>query len=100
MLLLNVVMMSLCVSLCVCLCRYAGSNVVSVAEDEIMRMLILLRNFVPAHEQIKAGDWDVAKVAVKSWDMQGKVIGTVGAGRIGLEVMKRLKVGNEHRLRV
>eukprot|EP00877_Chromochloris_zofingiensis_P002167 jgi/Chrzof1/11951/Cz06g15230.t1 len=69
----------------------SGSNVVSVAEDEIMRMLILLRNFVPAHEQIKAGDWDVAKVAVKSWDMQGKVIGTVGAGRIGLEVMKRLK---------
>jgi len=31
----------------------AGSHVVSVAEDEIMRMLLLFRNFIPAHEQIK-----------------------------------------------
>lgn len=31
----------------------AGSNVTSVAEDEVMRMLVLFRNFIPAHEQIK-----------------------------------------------
>jgi formate dehydrogenase len=34
----------------------AGSNTVSVAEDEAMRILLLMRNFVPAHEQSKNGE--------------------------------------------
>lgn len=34
----------------------AGSNTVSVAEDEAMRILILMRNFLPAHEQSKNGE--------------------------------------------
>lgn len=43
-------------------------------------MLLLVRNFVPAHEQIERGDWNVAEVARSSFDLEGKVIGTVGAG--------------------
>ncbi|KAA8563690.1 hypothetical protein EYC84_011710 [Monilinia fructicola] len=34
-----------------------GSNVVSVAEHVVMTILVLVRNFVPAHEQIQAGEW-------------------------------------------
>ncbi|KAG0623870.1 hypothetical protein M758_3G207700 [Ceratodon purpureus] len=69
----------------------SGSNVVSVAEDELMRILILLRNFVPAHTQVSEGGWNVAAVAYKAFDLQGKTVGTVGSGRIGLELLKRLK---------
>ncbi|GFZ46728.1 formate dehydrogenase [Saitozyma sp. JCM 24511] len=67
-----------------------GSNVTSVAEHVVMSMLLLVRNFVPAHEQIERGDWNVAEVARSSFDLEGKVIGTVGAGRIGQRVLKRL----------
>merc|ERR1712000_291824 len=53
-----------------------GSNVVSVAEHVVMTILLLIRNFVPAHEMVERGDWDVAAVAV---------------GRIGERVLRRLK---------
>ena len=67
-----------------------GSNVQSVAEHVVMTMLVLVRNFVPAHEQIISGGWDVAAVAKDSYDIEGKVIGTVGGGRIGQRVLKRV----------
>jgi formate dehydrogenase len=53
-------------------------------------MLALVRNFVPAHEQISRGEWDVAAVAKDSFDIEGKVVGTVGVGRIGERVLRRL----------
>ncbi|KAH9330979.1 hypothetical protein KI387_003087 [Taxus chinensis] len=71
-----------------------GSNVVSVAEDELMRILILMRNFVPGYKQIVGGDWNVAAISYRSYDLEGKTIGTVGAGRIGKELLKRLKPFN------
>ena len=70
----------------------SGSNVVSVAEDELMRILILLRNFLPANKQVSEGGWNVAAVAYRAFDLQGKTVGTVGSGRIGQELLKRLKV--------
>jgi len=68
-----------------------GSNVVSVAEHVIMTILTLVRNFVPAHEQIKAGEWNVAAVAKNEYDLEDKVVGTVAVGRIGERVLRRLK---------
>ncbi|RYP46827.1 hypothetical protein DL768_007032 [Monosporascus sp. mg162] len=68
-----------------------GSNVVSVAEHVVMTILALVRNFVPAHEQIEAGDWDVAAVAKNEYDLENKVVGTVAVGRIGERVLRRLK---------
>lgn len=68
-----------------------GSNVVSVAEHVVMTILCLVRNFVPAHEQIARGDWGVAAVAKDSYDLENKVVGTVGVGRIGERVLRRLK---------
>lgn len=53
-----------------------GSNNTSVAEDEVMRILLLMRNFIPAYSQIKDKTWDVPKTAGNSWDLMGKTIGT------------------------
>ncbi|VDC06974.1 unnamed protein product [Peniophora sp. CBMAI 1063] len=68
----------------------SGSNVVSVAEHVIMSILLLVRNFVPAHEMIERGDWAVSDVARAAFDLEGKVVGTIGAGRIGYRVLQRL----------
>ncbi|KAI0346525.1 NAD-dependent formate dehydrogenase [Trametopsis cervina] len=69
----------------------SGSNVVSVAEHVVMSILLLVRNFVPAHEMIERGDWYVSQVARNAYDLEGKVVGTIGAGRIGYRVLQRLK---------
>ncbi|KAL3457848.1 hypothetical protein BJX64DRAFT_268147 [Aspergillus heterothallicus] len=68
-----------------------GSNVVSVAEHVVMTILVLVRNFVPSHDQIRNGDWNVAAVAKNEFDLENKVVGTVGVGRIGERVLRRLK---------
>ncbi|CAN8244035.1 unnamed protein product [Cochlearia groenlandica] len=68
-----------------------GSNVVSVAEDELMRILILVRNFLPGYNQVVKGEWNVASIACRAYDLEGKTVGTVGAGRIGKLLLQRLK---------
>lgn len=68
-----------------------GCNVVSVAEHVVMTILNLVRNFVPAHEQIARGEWNVAAVAKNAFDLENKVVGTVAVGRIGERVLRRLK---------
>ena len=40
-----------------------GSNVASVAEHIVMLILLLVKNFVPAHEMIEHGDWNVADIS-------------------------------------
>ncbi|KIP05092.1 hypothetical protein PHLGIDRAFT_25241 [Phlebiopsis gigantea 11061_1 CR5-6] len=71
-----------------------GSNVVSVAEHVVMSILLLVRNFVPAHEMIERGDWQVSDIARNAFDLEGKVVGTIGAGRIGYRVLQRLQPFN------
>ncbi|KAI0039643.1 NAD-dependent formate dehydrogenase [Auriscalpium vulgare] len=68
----------------------SGSNVVSVAEHVVMSILLLVRNFVPAHEMIERGDWQVSQIARHAFDLENKVVGTIGAGRIGYRVLQRL----------
>ncbi|WFD20572.1 formate dehydrogenase [Malassezia caprae] len=69
-----------------------GSNVTSVAEHAVMTILVLVRNFVPAHRQyVDEKRWDVADIAQNSYDIEGKVVGTFGFGRIGRLIMERLK---------
>lgn len=75
-----------------------GSNVVSVAEHVIMTILDLVRNFVPAHEQAITGGWDIAAVAKDTYDLEDKVVATVGAGRIGYRVLERMVAFNPKKL--
>jgi len=67
------------------------SNSISVAEHSVMQVLDLVRNFVPAHEVIRQGGWNIADVVEHSYDLEGMTVGVVGAGRIGQAVLKRLK---------
>lgn len=75
-----------------------GSNVVSVAEHVMMTILDLVRNFVPAHEQAVLGGWDIAAAAKNEYDLEDKVVATVGAGRIGYRVLERLVAFNPKKL--
>ena len=76
-----------------------GSNVVSVAEHVIMTILVLVRNFVPAHEQAcHTKDWDIAGIAKQEYDLEDKVVATVGAGRIGYRVLERMIAFNPKKL--
>src|SRR6195952_3099216 len=56
-----------------------------------MTILVLVRNFVPAHEQIQAVEGEVGAAAKNEFDREGKVVGTVAVGRIGERVLRRLK---------
>ena len=40
---------------------------------------------------IERGDWQVSEIARDAFDLENKVIGTIGAGRIGYRVLQRLK---------
>ncbi len=68
-----------------------GSNSISVAEHVVMMTLSLVRNYLPAHRIAVDGGWDIADCVSRSYDIEGMHFGTIGAGRIGLAVLKRLK---------
>ena len=68
-----------------------GSNVVSVAEHVVMQILTLVRNYMPAYQEVLGGGWDIGKVAARSHDLEDKRVGIVGFGRIGQRVAARLK---------
>lgn len=68
-----------------------GSNCVSVAEHVVMMVLALVRNYLPSHRISVEGGWNIADCAVRSYDLEGLSFGTIGAGRIGLAVLRRLK---------
>jgi formate dehydrogenase len=66
------------------------SNSISVAEHVVMMILGLVRNYIPSYQQVLAGGWNVADCVARSYDLEGMHVGTVGAGRIGLAVLRRL----------
>jgi formate dehydrogenase len=68
-----------------------SSNVVSVAEQVVMHILALVRNYIPAYKQVLDGRWDIAEIAAKAHDLEDKTVGVIGTGRIGQRVCTRLK---------
>ena len=71
-------------------------NSISVSEHVVMMILSLVRNYLPSWEVVKAGGWDIADCASRSYDIEGMHIGTVAAGRIGSAVLRRLKPFDVH----
>src|SRR5688572_1641866 len=67
------------------------SNSISVAEHVVMLILGLVRNYIPSHQVVLDGGWNIADCAARSYDLEGMQVGTVGAGRIGSAVLRRLK---------
>ncbi len=67
------------------------SNSISVSEHVVMMILALVRNYIPAHQIVLDGGWNIADAVSRSYDLEGMQVGTVGAGRIGSAVLRRLK---------
>jgi formate dehydrogenase len=71
-------------------------NSISVAEHVVMMILGLVRNYLPSHQNVLDGGWDIAECAARSYDVEGMHVGTVAAGRIGSAVLRRLKPFDMH----
>ena len=63
----------------------------SVAEHIVMMILALVRDYHTQHKIVNDGGWNIADAVSKSYDLEGMNVGTVAAGRIGLDALKKLK---------
>lgn len=66
-------------------------NSISVAEHNVMAILALARNYIPSHQWVINKGWNIADCAARAYDIEGMSVGVIGAGRIGLATLKRLK---------
>src|SRR6202007_3141627 len=62
-------------------------NSISVAEHVVMMILALVRNYIPSHQWVVQGGWNIADCAAREYDLEGMQVGTIAAGRIGLAVL-------------
>ncbi len=67
------------------------SNSISVSEHVVMMILALVRNYIPSYQWVVRGGWNIADCVARAYDVEGMTVGTVGAGRIGTAVLRRLK---------
>lgn len=65
-----------------------GGNTISAAEHTIGLMLAMARNIPQAYQLLKTKEWKREKFM--GTELQGKVLGLVGFGRIGKEVAHRM----------
>lgn len=75
----------------VAVCNVGTSRAESgtVAEHAILLMLACARRLVEAHDGVRDGGWPA--LSGTTVELQGKTLGIVGLGHIGLEVAKRAK---------
>src|SRR5271154_2650378 len=52
------------------------SNSISVAEHVVMMVLSLVRNYLPSHEIVLKGGWNIADCVSWSYDLEGMQFGT------------------------
>ncbi len=64
-----------------------GGNTISTAEHTMSLILALSRNIAAANSSTKKGEWERKKFM--GVELYGKVLGIVGLGRVGSEVVKR-----------
>lgn len=65
------------------------ANTISAAEHTIAMLLSLSRKIPAANVSLKSGKWDRKKHM--GVEVNGKVLGIIGLGRVGTEVAKRVK---------
>src|SRR5438477_4680132 len=66
-----------------------GANAVAVAEHALAMMLAMARHLCRANELMHAGKWE--KKSLQGTELDGKTLGIVGLGRIGMEVARRAR---------
>lgn len=64
-----------------------GGNTIAAAELTIALLISVARKIPAAEASLRAGNWD--RAALKGVELRGKVLGLIGAGRIGGEVAVR-----------
>jgi D-3-phosphoglycerate dehydrogenase len=67
-----------------------GGNTVAVVELTFALLLALVRRIPEADRSMHAGAWDRSRLG--GTELKGKVLGLVGAGRVGGEVARRARV--------
>ncbi len=68
----------------------------SVAEHIVMMILSMVRDYHNQHSIAKSGGWNIADAVQRSYDVEGMHIGTVAAGRIGLDALRKMKPFDTH----
>ena len=68
----------------------------SVAEHIVMMILSMVRDYHNQHRIVNEGGWNIADAVQRSYDVEGMHIGTVAAGRIGLDVLRKMKPFDTH----
>ena len=68
----------------------------SVAEHVVMMILSLVRDYHNQHRIVNEGGWNIADAVQRSYDVEGMHVGTVAAGRIGLDVLRKMKPFDVH----
>ena len=66
-----------------------SGNTISAAELGFALLLAVVRRIPAADRSMKAGEWD--RKRFNGWELHGKTLGLVGAGRIGGEVARRAR---------
>src|SRR5262249_19888137 len=64
-----------------------GGNTISTAEHTIALLLALARNVPKANDSLKSGKWERTKFT--GTQPEGKTLGVIGLGRVGLAVARR-----------
>lgn len=68
----------------------------SVAEHVVMMILSMVRDYHNQHRIVNEGGWNIADAVQRSYDVEGMNVGTVAAGRIGLDVLRKMKPFDVH----
>ena len=66
-------------------------NSISVSEHVVMMILALVRNYIPSYQTVIEDGWNIADCVSRSYDVEGMQVISVGAGRIGSAVLRRMK---------
>ena len=68
----------------------------SVAEHIVMMILSLVRDYHNQYKIVNDGGWHIADAVKRSYDVEGMHIGTIAAGRIGYDMLRKMAPFDVH----
>ena len=71
--------------------RAAGTNAAPVADLTVLFILALQRHLLWADASLRRGEWVRSEMRARATHLQGRNIGIVGFGKVGMEVARRLR---------
>ena len=68
----------------------------SVAEHIVMMILSLVRDYHTQYKIVNEGGWHIADAVKRSYDVEGMHVGTIAAGRIGFDMLRKMHPFDVH----